>query len=177
VRDSDLALESVKIRSATPADLDSLLELERATPSAAHWSKRQYEDLFREAEGAGRFIIVIEEEAQGSASEGPSRNAGLSGFLVARRVVDEWELENIVVVPHAQRKGLGKRLLGALLAHAGETNSRAMFLEVRESNAAARSLYEATGWRPTGRRKSYYANPEEDAILYSRQVKPAPFSQ
>ena len=92
------------------------------------------------------------------------------GFLVARRVVSEWELENIVVAPEVRRKGCGQRLLDALLVHAANTNSDSIFLEVRESNAAARALYHRAGFRQTGQRKSYYTNPAEDAILYVRKL-------
>jgi ribosomal-protein-alanine N-acetyltransferase len=70
------------------------------------------------------------------------------------------------VAHSARRKGLGTRLLDALLAAARETHSTSVFLEVRESNAAARSLYEKAGFNQTDRRKSYYTNPPEDAILY-----------
>ncbi len=70
----------------------------------------------------------------------------------------------------ARQKGIGKRLFESLLAAARETNSSSVFLEVRESNAAARTLYEGVGFEPTGRRKSYYTDPIEDAVLYRRTV-------
>ncbi len=72
----------------------------------------------------------------------------------------------MVVTTSARRKGIGNQLLTALIAEARETNSDSVFLEVRESNVAARALYEKSGFRSTGRRKSYYSNPLEDAILY-----------
>ena len=87
------------------------------------------------------------------------------GFLIAHHLAPEWELENLVVAPAARRRGIGKRLLEALLAAARETNN-SVFLEVRESNTAARALYENAGFEQTGRRPSYYASPSEDAILY-----------
>ena len=67
----------------------------------------------------------------------------------------------------------------ALLVRTQNTNSESVFLEVRESNSAARSLYEKLGFQQTGRRKSYYANPIEDAILYSKSsfltpIRPEP---
>ena len=96
--------------------------------------------------------------------DGPS--SGVVGFLIARHLAPEWELENIVVAHIARRKGLGKLLLNALLSAARETNSDSVFLEVRESNAAARTLYEKAGFEQTGRRKTYYTNPTEDAVLY-----------
>jgi len=110
--------------------------------------------------------MVAEAPPQTPSNAGQNPGAKISGFLVARHLAPEWELENIVVAPSARRIGLGSRLLNALLANARETDSEAVFLEVRESNAAARSLYEKAGFEPTGRRKAYYTNPAEDAVLY-----------
>jgi len=106
------------------------------------------------------------------AKESSTRDAAdaLLGFLVARRVASEWELENIVVARSARRRGCGRRLLDALIAHATQTNGESVFLEVRESNAAARALYGRAGFRETGRRKSYYDNPVEAAILYGLRL-------
>jgi ribosomal-protein-alanine acetyltransferase len=110
---------------------------------------------------------VAEEASRVSAeAEISSASTALAAFLVARHVAPDWELENIVVAPSARRKGLGTRLLRALFARARDTNSDSVFLEVRESNSPARALYERAGFPETGRRKSYYANPSEDAVLY-----------
>jgi [ribosomal protein S18]-alanine N-acetyltransferase len=147
------------IRPATFADVPLLVALERACPSAAHWTEEQYQLLFQP--GVERFVVIA------SPGEIPSE---LSGFLVARRIAADWELENIVVAPEARRKGYGANLLSALLAHARETNSDSVFLEVRESNVPARKLYENAGFQQSGRRKSYYTNPLEDAILYTRNL-------
>jgi ribosomal-protein-alanine acetyltransferase len=114
-----------------------------------------------------RLVLVADglaEERSGSGAE--ANSTPVLGFLVARHLAPEWELENIVVSPSARRTGLGARLFDALLTRARETNSYAVFLEVRESNAAARSLYEKAGFEPTGFRKAYYTNPQEDAVLY-----------
>ena len=56
-------------------------------------------------------------------------------------------------------------LLNELIAHARAKNGSGIFLEVRESNQSARGLYRKMGFEETGRRKGYYANPAEDAIL------------
>ena len=141
------------IRPATLADIPSMLQLDRQSATAAHWTDEQYRQAFQ-SEGPPRLLLVAESPLN------------IVGFLVARLVAPEWELENIVVAPSARRKGLGMRLLGALLAAARETSSSAIFLEVRESNAAARTLYEKASFEPAGRRKAYYANPVEDAVLY-----------
>jgi ribosomal-protein-alanine N-acetyltransferase len=75
-------------------------------------------------------------------------------------------LENLVVAPDFRRKGLATGLFAALLTRARETNSESIFLEVRESNQAALALYARLGFVESGRRKLYYANPHEDAVLY-----------
>ncbi len=111
------------------------------------------------ADAPFHFHSATDENAPGSSCD-------ILGFLVARHLAPEWELENLVVAPAARRQGLGQRLVHALLAMAAETNSQSVFLEVRESNAAARSLYEKTNFAQTGRRKAYYKDPAEDALLY-----------
>jgi [ribosomal protein S18]-alanine N-acetyltransferase len=92
--------------------------------------------------------------------------AQLQGFIIARTVGVEWEIENIAIAAKARRCGLGTRLLGELLDLARARGAEAVFLEVRESNRAARALYEKWSFREDGRRKKYYKDPEEDAILY-----------
>jgi ribosomal-protein-alanine acetyltransferase len=165
----------LNIRPATAADIPAMLDLERQCPAAAHWSPQQYDDLFRAREdGARRLVLVLDESAEGSKRgpisqlESASSRAVLRvlGFLIANQIGNEWELENIVVAPASRRKGLATGLLTALLTRARETNSARVFLEVRESNQPARALYVRIGFEESGRRKLYYANPPEDAVLY-----------
>jgi [ribosomal protein S18]-alanine N-acetyltransferase len=158
------------IRLATSADIAAMIALDRACTTAAHWTEEQYLDAL-DRSGVERLVLVSEtlpsapsDEANAEANAIESR--GLQGFLVARHVAAEWELENILVAPSARRQGLGKQLLDALHAAARETCSCAVSLEVRESNTAARKFYERAGFAQTGRRKSYYATPAEDAVLY-----------
>jgi ribosomal-protein-alanine N-acetyltransferase len=156
----------LNIRAATSDDIPFMIALERATPNAAHWSEEQYWALFSAGNREWQEVVLVAEGRLDKASaEGHSREIRL-GFLAARRVDPEWELENIVVAASARRMGIGKRLLDALLAEAAKTNNAAVFLEVRESNAAARALYDKAGFRESGRRNSYYKDPPEDAILY-----------
>jgi len=159
----------VNVRLATTADIPFMIALERACPAAAHWTESQYRDLFQ-ASGSVPERLVLAAEGSLPASSGRRAEAApcLLGFLVARHLAPEWELENIVVAPAARRHGIGGRLLEAWLARVRETDSEAVFLEVRELNDAARSLYEKAGFQQTGRRRSYYTDPPEDAILYRR---------
>jgi ribosomal-protein-alanine acetyltransferase len=151
------------------------MHLERSCDSAAHWTEQRYQQMFALGSGSPQRLVLVADDLPGEfvqpgVDPNSKANSGLPGFLVALHLAPEWELENIVVAPDARRLGLGKRLLNALFATARETNSDAVFLEVRESNTAARALYEASGFSPTGRRKSYYANPQEDALLYRRNL-------
>lgn len=156
----------MKIRNATSDDVIFLMRLERECPAAGHWTEPQYRDLFADAERASQRLVIVAERAADSGSESV-KTPTLTGFLVAQHIAPDWELENIVVAPEARKAGIGLSLLEVLLAAARETHSHSVFLEVRESNAAARALYEKLGFREAGRRKSYYTSPLEDAILYS----------
>ena len=144
----------MQVRAATVADVPALLALDRDAPTASHWSEAAYRRLFTEA--AGRVVLVAEDQS-------------VQGFIIGRDLGVEWEIENIVVATPAQRRGLGERLVCELLNRVRTLGARAVFLEVRESNRAARALYSKVGFE-TGRRKSYYRNPEEDAILYKKIV-------
>lgn len=90
----------------------------------------------------------------------------LVGFLAIQNLVGELEITNIAVRKSHQGRGIAKRLMKNLDDHL-ET----VFLEVRESNLAAQALYRSCGFEVIGKRKSYYANPLEDAIIMRRESK------
>ena len=150
-------MQSLKIRAATPTDIPAILELQRHALTASQWSRQRYESLFGN-EGATRLSLVLEE------------NSTVLAFLTARGIGSEWELENIAVAGPARRRGLGTRLLGDFLKIAGRQGAQVVHLEVRESNHAARGLYEKWAFFESGRRRQYYRDPDEDAIIYSLQL-------
>jgi ribosomal-protein-alanine acetyltransferase len=143
----------LSIRPATSADLSAMMALEKHAATAAHWSVEQYEALFR-VSSPDRVALLIEEELR------------VQGFVIARVVSEEWEIENMAVAGPARRRGLGTRLFGDLLDRARARGAKAVFLEVRESNRAARALYEKWAFLESGTRKRYYKDPVEDAIRY-----------
>jgi [ribosomal protein S18]-alanine N-acetyltransferase len=142
------------------------MRLERQSATAGHWTEDQYRNALKSG-STKCLVLVIESSPTTPPSDAPP---SILGFLVAQHIAPEWELENIVVAASARRKGLGKCLLQHLITAAREINSTAVLLEVRESNTAARALYEKAGFVQTGRRKSYYINPQEDAVLYRRTL-------
>ncbi len=141
---------TMAIRIAEFNDLGAILALERQTTGAAHWTAEQYKQLM------GSGVVLVAEQGD-----------RLCGFISAQAVVGEWEIENVVVAAQWLRRGIGSELIKALMKRARNQAATAILLEVRESNRAARGLYEKRGFREVGRRRTYYADPVEDAILYA----------
>jgi ribosomal-protein-alanine N-acetyltransferase len=143
-------------------DLAEITRLERDCATAAHWSDQQYHQLFADVASSPQRLILV------AIQEG---STVVVGFLVARHVALAWELENIVVATEARGQGIATHLLTQLLARAQMSQSDAVFLEVRDSNTAARRLYKNMGFSETGRRNRYYSSPVEDAVLYSKTLR------
>lgn len=89
------------------------------------------------------------------------------GYLCCWLLTDEIQLMKIATSPEYRRQGFGKYLLTKLLEYGLSKNIKSIWLEVRESNIAARSLYRSCSFKDVGNRPGYYNNPKEDAILMS----------
>jgi ribosomal protein S18 acetylase RimI-like enzyme len=146
-----------------------MMKLDQQSSGSVHWSRQQYDGIFAKSDPqlCERFALVAEDtfETQHAMAAGGPQHPILA-FLAAQRVDKEWGLENIVVAENSRRRGLAVRLLGELVDHVRMKQGRSIFLEVRESNQAARALYCRVGFVETRTRKSYYSNPPENAILY-----------
>ncbi|MBM7321026.1 ribosomal protein S18-alanine N-acetyltransferase [Streptococcus suis] len=88
----------------------------------------------------------------------------LVGFLAVQTVLDEMEILQIAVRADFQRLGIASQLMAAVMGWDGD-----IFLEVRESNSAAQALYTRQHFTKIGKRKDYYRNPVEDAVLMKRE--------
>jgi ribosomal-protein-alanine N-acetyltransferase len=139
----------IRVRHAVAADLPRIMEIATHAVAAAQWTQRQYEQML----APERLVLVIEENDQ------------VMGFVAGRSAAEEWEIENIAVTGPARRRGFGSHLLGAFLHHIRSNGAREVSLEVRESNLAARALYEKWAFVEAGRRKAYYQDPPEDALI------------
>jgi ribosomal-protein-alanine acetyltransferase len=189
----------VKIRPAISEDTVILMEIERSSPNAAHWSWEQYRAAINPSVQEPHRIVLVVEADDSLVGEGKDKTPALSpqkalrqgrgapksydisaevkpgsgilvGFLVARGVGSEWELENMVVASQFRRRGIAEKLLDALVVRARAANGRTIYLEVRESNVAARKLYEKAGFQQGGLRRDYYFNPAEHAVLYTQDI-------
>jgi len=139
-----------RIRPAKLTDVSAVQAIEQEV-FADPWSTQDFRDcvasdaLFLVAEGAGTSTIA--------------------GYVVALDAVDEGEILNLAVAPSGRRSGLGRALVQQMLEVLAGRGVQQVFLEVRESNAPARALYTAQGFKEVGRRKQYYRRPVEDAIV------------
>ena len=127
-----------------------------------HWSEKAYHEVFHPG-APDRILWVLEEESEGA----------LRAFLIARFSGSECELENLVVAAAHRRRGFGMQLLKSLITTARQRNVERILLEVRESNTAARALYEKLGFQVSGRRKAYYSHPREDASMFVLNCTPS----
>ncbi|MBM4194510.1 MAG: ribosomal-protein-alanine N-acetyltransferase [Gemmatimonadetes bacterium] len=141
---------AVRVRAATADDLDAVARIEFAS-FADPWSRAAFLECL--VGGTSQLMVA----APPSASP--------VGYVVVRVAADEAEIANLAVAASARRTGIGATLLDAALASARARRCAAVFLEVRESNRAARMLYAARGFREVGRRTGYYRHPDEDALI------------
>lgn len=149
-------------RPATAADLDEITAIEQASFSDP-WSRRSFAGLLDDP--AVLFLVA----------RAPA-DAPLLGYVVAWFAADESEIANIAVAPAARGRGTGARLLDAALAEAARRGAATTYLEVRESNAAARRLYASRNFSELGRRRRYYRHPVEDALVLGRPTPITPGS-
>jgi [ribosomal protein S18]-alanine N-acetyltransferase len=140
--------------------LGRVVEIERQS-FLSPWTPAMFrEELNR---GISRLWVL---EAQGVCS----------GYICFWVVADEMHLLNLAVDPGQRGRGLGRRLLDAMIEHGVQAGARSVWLEVRPSNSAARALYRQAGFQEAGRRRRYYRETGEDAIIMSRVIGPSAIS-
>lgn len=98
---------------------------------------------------------------------------GIAGYIIAFSVGQDAEVLNVAVDTRFRGKGLAGQMLDAVLIELASRGVRNAFLEVRESNAAALSLYRSRGFSEIGRRSKYYRRPVEDALVLRRLIEVA----
>jgi [ribosomal protein S18]-alanine N-acetyltransferase len=155
---SDARATVLQIRPLRLADAASISDILRDSTEAAQWPSESYVKL---AVSPGGVFLVCETATQ------------IIGFVAARQVADEAEILNIAVHRDFRRKGVATALLLAALEKFRSAAIARVFLELRESNQPARALYEHLGFVLSGRRKSYYRDPVEDALCMQKKLTAA----
>jgi ribosomal-protein-alanine N-acetyltransferase len=161
-----LASKTLRIRRAGRADLAAMLCIERAS-FADPWTV----ESLSTALSLERMRVLVA-EAAGLGREGGGAAPEVLGYVVALVVGPEAEIADLAVTPDARRLGIGRALLEEVIAEVAIAGVRTVYLEVRESNHAARTLYASKGFAPVGRRRGYYRSPVEDALVLRRDLGP-----
>ena len=93
----------------------------------------------------------------------------VAGYIGSQTVCGETDMMNVAVHPSHRRKGIAEALILELIEELKIMESHCLTLEVRASNTPAISLYEKLGFSEIGRRKNYYRNPKEDALILRKE--------
>lgn len=153
---------SIAVRRAAVSDVPRVLEIEQAS-FVDPWTG----EAFRASLTLPhlRFLVA---EADGR----PGGVGTVVGYVLAMVMGPEGEVADIAVAPEARGRGVGGVLLDQVTDLLVGTGVRTVYLEVRESNVAARRLYEGRDFRMVGRRRGYYRHPVEDALVLRREIDP-----
>ncbi len=137
------------IRRLCEEDLDQAAAMDSAC-FAESWSRQLLEESLK---SPWNLMLIAEEEGR------------LVGYGSACVIAGEGEIQRIAVLKTFRGEGRGRKLLEALVKFSKDRGAGAMTLEVRESNIPARRLYISAGFLEEARRRDYYRNPKEDAII------------
>lgn len=152
---SDLLLGDHVIRSLTTSDISQVMAIERVSfrsPWSENMMKEEIDNPF------SRFLLL---EVGGR----------VLGYLCAWFVGGEVHLMNLATHPEVRRRGVARTLLSELISRAKEEGANRVFLEVREGNYPAQCLYRSMGFQLMGRRKGYYSDTGEDALVMCLEVE------
>ena len=148
---------SGNIRRALVADVAVVARIELES-FGDPWTEDAFRELLQMRDAI--FLVATKLDSQ-----------AVAGYVIARVVATEADILNLAVSPAERGRGLGGELLDAGLAAAVDRGAREVFLEVRESNVAALALYGSRGFTTVSRRRKYYRNPVEDALLLRRAIE------
>ncbi len=142
-----------EIRRMEFSDLKDVLRLEKEIFSDA-WNEAMFSEEITKHDA---FVLYSGNE--------------IVGYICGWLLYEEYNITNVAIDPEFQKMGLGTKLVKFVIEYVAEKKCPIIFLEVRESNYAAINLYEKNGFSIVGKRKKYYKNPEEDALLMVLSVK------
>jgi ribosomal-protein-alanine N-acetyltransferase len=152
--------KGLTLERMSPDDVPAVMAVDRLCfPSP--WS----ENAYRSEMGNVCAYYLVARIPERSPEPGAENGGRVIGFAGAWIVMDEAHVTTLGVHPDFRRHGLGERLLLALLEEARERGVRRATLEVRESNRGAQALYARLGFTPIARRRRYYSDTDEDAIV------------
>lgn len=131
---------------------ETLADLEKLC-FAQPWSKKSLDEQIKNP--IAYFIVAMEEDA-------------ILGYGGMHCTVDECYVDNVAVFRHQRKRGVGTAIISDMIKEATSRQGRFVSLEARPSNKAAVSLYKKLGFVEEGRRKNFYSDPKEDALILTR---------
>ncbi|MGB9839841.1 ribosomal protein S18-alanine N-acetyltransferase [Thermovenabulum sp.] len=149
-------LPEIQIDLMTEEDLKEVIEIEKRSFTNP-WSKYAFLSELKE----NRFSTYIVIRAEG-------RVVGYGGMWI---IFDEAHVTNIAVLPEYRGLGIGELIMRTLIDLAKKRSVMKMTLEVRKSNFVAQNLYQKLGFKPTGIRRGYYTDNNEDAIIMWKDIE------
>lgn len=152
----------MRIRPAEVDDAAAVLEIERACAEAPHWSEGIWAQVFSQQSLYGFEAAIRSPQRQCFVAE---QDDEVVGFVVLGILSSVAELESIAVRENARRRGVGCSLCHQAMLWAQTMGAESMELEVRSVSLAAVALYQSLGFVEEGRRKGYYREPVDDALL------------
>ena len=157
----------IAISPLLKADIPEVLEIEiQGQPEP--WTERSF---LEEIERLNSFALVARLDNDIAVAEpSPVLRGRIGGYIFFWCVADEIQILNIAVRRDLRRRGIGRSLLERAILAGKQKNARCVNLEVRESNMAARRLYENSGFRVVGKRPNYYGENTEAAILMELDI-------
>jgi [ribosomal protein S18]-alanine N-acetyltransferase len=150
-------VDNFKVRLMRMADVDRVMDIAASLRDAPHWARASYVEALGST-GLRRLALIAEEV----------RTNEIAAFGIVRLTPPESELETIVTAAPFQRRGIALQIFAGLAAALRAEGVTEVTLEVRQSNQPAQAFYDVLGFAECGRRKSYYADPVEDAVLMRR---------
>ena len=149
------AQDPLRLAPMALEDLDEVLAIERLSFQTP-WSRGAFRYELTQNRVARSLVLRI--------------GGGLAGYLCLWEIGHEIHITNLAVHPSFRRRGAARALLGHILEDARASGVELIFLEVRPTNAEALTLYESLGFRVIGRRKGYYFDTGEDALVMEARL-------
>lgn len=146
---SEIIAKDLRLVPLTEDDIPAILEIEKQS-NGAPWSERSFRNELQHPYGI--FLVA-------------KKLSAVVGYAGAWLVVDEGHITTVAVDPLHRRQGIGRTLTLEILKRCRERGMLCSTLEVRASNEPAIKLYEALGYVTTARRKGYYPDNQEDALV------------
>src|SRR5882672_1589445 len=156
---SDLVTAGVSVSPMSEHDLLEVVEIEQNS-GLSRWGWNAYHAELRSENRNLMWVARLNESLR-------TDDELIAGYIVARLGAGELHINNLAVRENHRQQGIATLLLTRILAEARSAGAFAAFLEVRAGNAVAQAFYERFGFQIVGRRRNYYPEPREDALIMS----------